>query len=155
MRLSFITLLLLLSFSCSKKSNSNLTAADYKSINNVLDSQVYAWNKGDIQAFMKGYWNSDSLRFIGKNGVRHSYKSVELNYLKHYNSIEKMGHLTFDSLIFTQISGEDKIANVTGQWKISGTNNVGGFFSHFFKKSLNNLEYYFEQTLLLKLSNPY
>jgi hypothetical protein len=138
MRLSSITLLLLLLFSCSIESNSNLTATDYKSINNVLDSQVYAWNKGDIKTFMKGYWNSDSLRFIGKNGVRHSYKSVESNYLQHYNSIEKMGHLSFDSLIFTQISGEDKIANVTGQWKIKGNTNAGGFFSLIIKKVGNN-----------------
>jgi ketosteroid isomerase-like protein len=138
MRLLSITLLLLLSFACTEKSNSNLTTADYKSIKNVLDSQVSAWNKGDIKTFMKGYWNSDSLRFIGKNGVRNSYKSVESNYLNHYKSIEKMGHLSFDSLIFTEISGEGKIANVTGQWKIKGTNNAGGFFSLFIKKVDNN-----------------
>ena len=134
MRFLFIATLLLFSFACTKKANTNLSAEDFKSIKVVLDSQVSAWNKGDIKTFMKGYWNSDSLRFIGRKGVRFSYKSVESNYLKNYNSIENMGHLSFDSLVFTQISGNDKIANVTGQWKITGTNNAGGFFSLLFKK---------------------
>ncbi len=134
MRFLFIATLLLFSFACTKKANTNLSAEDFKSIKVVLDSQVSAWNKGDIKTFMKGYWNSDSLRFIGRKGVRFSYKSVESNYLKNYNSIEKMGHLSFDSLVFTQISGNDKIANVTGQWKITGPNNAGGFFSLLFKK---------------------
>jgi ketosteroid isomerase-like protein len=49
-----------------------------------------------------------------------------------------MGQLSFDSLVFTEISGKDKVANVTGQWKITGTNNVGGFFSLLFKKVDNN-----------------
>jgi ketosteroid isomerase-like protein len=138
MRLFLITTILLFSFACNKKASSSLTAVDYKSIKNVLDSQVYAWNKGDVKTFMKGYWDSDELRFIGKNGVRYGYKSVESNYLKNYNSIEKMGHLSFDSLIFTQISGEDKVANVTGQWKITGTNNLGGCFSLLFKKIEND-----------------
>lgn len=134
MRFLFIATLLLFSFACTKKANTNLSAEDFKSIKVVLDSQVSAWNKGDIKTFMKGYWNSDSLRFIGRKGVRFSYKSVESNYLKNYNSIEKMGHLSFDSLVFTEISGNDKIANVTGQWKITGPNNAGGFFSLLFKK---------------------
>jgi hypothetical protein len=129
MRFLFIATLLLFSFACTKKANTNLSAEDFKSIKVVLDSQVSAWNKGDIKTFMKGYWNSDSLRFIGRKGIRFSYKSVESNYLKNYNSIEKMGHLSFDSLIFSEISGNDKIANVTGQWEITGANNAGGFFS--------------------------
>jgi ketosteroid isomerase-like protein len=138
MRFLFIATLLLFSFACTKKANTNLSAEDFKSIKVVLDSQVSAWNKGDIKTFMKGYWDSDSLRFIGRKGVRFSYKSVESNYLKNYNSIEKMGHLSFDSLIFSEISGNDKIANVTGQWEITGANNAGGFFSLLFKKVEND-----------------
>ena len=138
MRLVSLCILLIFSFACKDKPKQNLSSTDYTSIKAVLDSQIIAWNKGDIRTFMKGYWDSESLRFIGKNGVRYGYKSVESNYLKHYNSIEKMGQLSCDSLVFTEISGKDKVANVTGQWKITGTNNVGGFFSLLFKKVDNN-----------------
>ena len=138
MRLVSLTLLLIFSFACKVKPKQNLSSTDYTSIKAVLDSQVIAWNKGDIRSFMTGYWNSESLRFIGKNGVRYGYKSVESNYLKHYNSIEKMGQLSFDSLEFSEISGQDKIANVLGHWKITGKDSAGGFFSLLFKKEDNN-----------------
>jgi len=35
-------------------------------IRNVMDQQVNCWNKGDIDCFMKSYWQSDSLMFIGQ-----------------------------------------------------------------------------------------
>ena len=37
----------------------------------VLDAQVSAWNAGDLDGFMAGYWNSEELKFlsgdIGRN----------------------------------------------------------------------------------------
>src|SRR5206468_651044 len=32
-------------------------------IRKVLEEQVAAWNKGDLEAFMTGYWNSADLTF--------------------------------------------------------------------------------------------
>ena len=29
----------------------------------VLDDQVEAWNQGDLEGFMKGYWQSEELTF--------------------------------------------------------------------------------------------
>ena len=42
---------------------------DEQSIRNMLQMQTQDWNKGDIDGFMQSYWKSDSLLFIGKNGV--------------------------------------------------------------------------------------
>ncbi|MBU0695740.1 MAG: DUF4440 domain-containing protein, partial [Bacteroidetes bacterium] len=39
-----------------------------KEIRNLLETQRQDWNRGDIPAFMRGYWKSDSLMFVGKNG---------------------------------------------------------------------------------------
>ena len=37
----------------------------------VLDAQVKAWNKGDLEGFMAGYWKSDDLSFFsGKERTR-------------------------------------------------------------------------------------
>jgi hypothetical protein len=41
-----------------------------RAILDLLDTQTAAWNKGDLQGFMKGYWENDSLRFIGKSGIK-------------------------------------------------------------------------------------
>jgi hypothetical protein len=42
---------------------------DEIAIRQILDQQTVAWNNGDIQKFMKGYWQNDSLMFIGKSGI--------------------------------------------------------------------------------------
>lgn len=55
---------------------------DEKAIRNILQQQTVAWNKGDIDSFMKGYRNSDSLMFIGKNGVTYGYTNTLQNYKK-------------------------------------------------------------------------
>ena len=36
------------------------------SIRSVMEKQAADWNHNDLTAFMQGYWNNDSLRFIGK-----------------------------------------------------------------------------------------
>ena len=38
---------------------------DEVAIRKVLTTQEAAWNSGDIEKFMKGYWVNDSLMFIG------------------------------------------------------------------------------------------
>jgi len=41
---------------------------DEQIIRKMLADQISFWNKGDIPGFMQGYWDNDSLVFIGKNG---------------------------------------------------------------------------------------
>ena len=31
----------------------------------VMAAQMDAWNQGDLEGFMEGYWRSDSLLFVG------------------------------------------------------------------------------------------
>ena len=45
---------------------------DEAAIRQVMADQAAAWNKGSIDAFMKGYWKNDSLIFIGKSGSKAS-----------------------------------------------------------------------------------
>ena len=33
-------------------------------IRSVMNEQAEAWNRGDIEGFMKGYWNSPELKFV-------------------------------------------------------------------------------------------
>ena len=48
--------------------NSFAQSKDEKEIRNILATQTAAWNRGDIDQFMNGYWENDSLMFIGKSG---------------------------------------------------------------------------------------
>ncbi|MFN5253248.1 MAG: YybH family protein [Chitinophagaceae bacterium] len=71
---------------------------DEKIIRNILADQISFWNKGDIPGFMQGYWNNDSLVFVGKNGPNYGYNNTLRNYQKSYPNKDYMGILNFDIL---------------------------------------------------------
>ena len=68
---------------------------DIQSIQQLLDKQVAAWNTGNIDAFMLGYWENDSLLFMGKNGPTYGYATTLKNYKKNYPDTAHMGQLAF------------------------------------------------------------
>ncbi|TAE14870.1 MAG: nuclear transport factor 2 family protein [Bacteroidetes bacterium] len=67
-----------------------------KIIRSVLQTQTAAWNRGDLDNFMVGYWESDSLLFVGKNGATYGYQATLANYRKSYPTKDEMGTLKFD-----------------------------------------------------------
>lgn len=69
--------------------------SDELQIRKVLNDQQLAWNNGNIDNFMKGYWKSDQLKFSGNNGITYGWSNTLENYKKSYPSNEKMGKLFF------------------------------------------------------------
>ena len=55
-----------------------------QAIQQLLNKQIAAWNTGNIDAFMLGYWENDSLLFMGKNGPTYGYNTTLVNYKKNY-----------------------------------------------------------------------
>ncbi len=91
-------------------------AQDKKAITNLLEKQRLAWNRGDLDGYMRGYWQSDSLLFVGKSGPKYGWKSTLENYKKSYPDDDVMGTLTFNIM---QINIIDlKNAFVLGEWKL-------------------------------------
>ena len=74
------------------------TSPDQAAIASVLAAQTRSWNNGNINEFMRGYWRSDSLRFIGANGITSGWQNTLNNYLKRYPDRATMGTLRFDIL---------------------------------------------------------
>jgi beta-aspartyl-peptidase (threonine type) len=71
-------------------------ADDEKDIRAVLDAQTIAWNKGDLDGFLSGYWNDDKLTFISGGDITFGWKATKERYIKRYKSDGKeMGKLTF------------------------------------------------------------
>jgi ketosteroid isomerase-like protein len=64
----------------------------------VLDMQTAAWNRGDIDTFMTGYWNSEQTEFLGANGIAHGYQAVLERYHHSYPDRKSMGTLSFSDL---------------------------------------------------------
>ena len=71
---------------------------DEQIIRKMLADQISFCNKGDIPGFMQGYWENDSLVFIGKNGPTYGYNNTLRNYQKNYPNKDYMGVLNFDIL---------------------------------------------------------
>lgn len=115
----------------------NAQSPDETAIRSVLYKQVKAWNSGSIDVFMQGYWNSDSLMFIGKNGPQYGYTSTLENYRKRYPNSASMGKLSFDQLKLKWLSAEYYF--VIGRWNLKRTTgNLGGYFTLLLKKIKNN-----------------
>ncbi len=130
----FVSLLLISSFFYSQKSFSQAnTEEDLAAISLVLEKQVNSWNEGDLEAYMQGYWKSDSLVFIGASGPKYGWETTLANYKKAYPTKEKMGQLSFE-IIEMEVNGEST-AVVIGKWQLQReTDKPMGHFSLFWKK---------------------
>jgi ketosteroid isomerase-like protein len=104
-----------------------------KSIRAVLETQVKAWNVGDLPVFMSTYWHSDSLRFIGKSGLTYGWQQTLDNYKKNYPNKEAMGQLDFNILSIEVLS--KRSAFVVGKWHLARTiGDLSGHFTLLFRK---------------------
>ncbi len=108
-------------------------AQDQRAITNLLEKQRLAWNRGDLEAYMQGYWKSDSLLFVGKSGPKYGWKTTLENYKKNYPDDAAMGTLTFKIL---QVNVLDlKNAFVLGAWHLKReADEPEGFFTLWLKR---------------------
>jgi L-asparaginase / beta-aspartyl-peptidase len=102
--------------------------ADKAAITAVLNAQQAAWNRGDVDAFVVGYWHSPELTFSGIGGVSRGWDGVMARYKKNYPDRATMGHLDFSELEF-RFLGPDA-ALVLGHWHLKrDKGDIGGVFS--------------------------
>jgi Domain of unknown function (DUF4440) len=64
----------------------------------LLDTQTAAWNRGDIESFMTGYWKSDQTEFVSANGIARGWQALLDRYHRSYPDRKAMGRLTFSNL---------------------------------------------------------
>jgi beta-aspartyl-peptidase (threonine type) len=77
----------------------NPSANAEAAIRQVLDRQVEAWNRQDLDAFMQGYWHSPQLTFFSGATEHHGWDAALERYRKAYQSEgRQMGKLGFSDL---------------------------------------------------------
>src|SRR6267143_2284635 len=107
--------------------------ADTRAINDVLTAQQAAWNRGDVDAFLVGYWPSPELTFSGSSGVSRGWDGVLARYTKSYPNHAAMGQLDFSDLEFRYLGPE--AALVLGQWHLKReSGDIGGVFTLVWQK---------------------
>lgn len=127
MRKVFIIASLLLSVSAHTQNKNE------EAIRTLLNTQMNAWNEGDIDVFMQGYWKNDSLVFVGSRGATYGWQPTLDNYKKGYPDRSAMGKLDFTFIEFKELSTEYYF--VIGKWHLARTiGDVGGHFTLLFKK---------------------
>jgi beta-aspartyl-peptidase (threonine type) len=105
-----------------------------EAIRGVLDAQVAAWNRGDIEAFMAGYWQSPELSFFSGSERTQGWEATLERYRKRYQSEgQEMGRLTFSELR-VDVLGPDS-AFVRGRWQlVRSKDRPGGLFTLLFRR---------------------
>lgn len=128
---SLLTLLILLLTLDASAQNK-----DEQVIRGILANQTAQWNKGNIAAFMEGYWKSDSLLFVGKNGPTYGYAQTLANYRKSYPDTLTMGKLTFTILKVQSLAKDCYF--VLGKWMLKRSmGDVSGHYTLVFRKIQN------------------
>jgi ketosteroid isomerase-like protein len=86
-------------------------------VQRVLDDQVVAWNKGDLEGFMAGYWKSEKLSFFSGDKKTAGWQGTLDRYRKRYQADGKeMGKLSFEELSIELLS--DDHALVRGRFRL-------------------------------------
>jgi beta-aspartyl-peptidase (threonine type) len=103
-------------------------SADSAKIVAVLTAQQSAWNRGDVDSFVVGYWESPELTFSGSGGVARGFEGVRARYKKNYPDKAAMGELAFSDLEFHFLGADGAL--VLGKWHLKREQgDIGGVFS--------------------------
>jgi len=114
-----LAILLLAACSVAAQTSSregNRDARDEMAIKAVLAAQSAAWNRGDIEGYMAGYWRSPNTVFVSGDSITRGWQTVLERYKKHYDSRDKMGTLTFSGLDINSLTKDTAL--VTGRWHL-------------------------------------
>lgn len=101
-------------------------------VEQVLRDQDAAWNSGDIDGFMKGYWPSEKLTFSAGGKVISGWKPTRDRYLSKYGDRAAMGTLMFSDLEITPLGRRHAL--VLGRWHLERAEPTGGAFSLVMRK---------------------
>lgn len=95
----------------------------------LLESQAEAWNRGDLEAFMEGYWRSPDLVFTSGGRVQRGWQTTLDRYRTAYgDDRETMGRLTFSDLEVHELERDSAWA--LGKWRLAfDSGDRGGVFS--------------------------
>jgi hypothetical protein len=94
-----LLLALTLFASISSLASDNRDAKAGADIRKVMDEQTAAWNRGDIEGFMQGYWKSENLVFVSGDNVTKGWQPTFDRYQKNYFSSKLFFFASFKNKI--------------------------------------------------------
>jgi ketosteroid isomerase-like protein len=135
-RLVLIAMIVAFSIGCWEGTHWVLRSSAIASsrVHDVLARQKAAWNEGDLDGFMLGYWNDPELTFYSDNTIEKGYEPLKQRYFKRYKAEGKeMGKLTFSDVDVHPKS--ETFAVVRGHWKVEKSKETAeGLFTLWIEK---------------------
>ncbi len=104
-------------------------------VRGVLDRQVADWNRGDLDGFLAGYWNSPKVVFQSGGQRFDGWEAMRDRYRRRYQAEGRaMGHLAFSGLDVEPLGPEAALAR--GRWQLTmpDGSTPGGLFTVIFRK---------------------
>lgn len=113
-----VGMLLLATLLAAQTAGSGNVKGDEAAIRAELDSQVAAWNKGDLKGYMQGYWHSQELTFFAADRESAGWEAAYQRYRTAYVGRNKeMGRLNFSNVRVELLGGG--AAFVRGGWQLT------------------------------------
>lgn len=127
------TLLLVVSAACTATPTpASDPVTDVKA---VWTAQVDAWNRGDLDGFMAGYWKSPDLVFFSNGTETRGWQETLDRYRARYQGEGKqMGTLDFPQLDLSMLGTEAVLARGRWRLKMSDGKESSGMTSVIFRK---------------------
>ncbi len=119
-----LVLLALVGCAASQPHIGTFQPADRAAITKLLDDQIAAWNRGDLNGYMDGYARIPGLIFTSGGDVRRGWKDALEHYQARYAVDPKaMGTLTFQVDEIDPVGADGAV--VLGHWELTGTEHAG------------------------------
>lgn len=104
-------------YSIARNLDTSPPVFDEGAIRRVLDEQAAAWNRGDLDGFMDGYWHDEKLSFTSGDKVTRGWDATRDRYIKRYKSDgNEMGKLSFSDLEIESLS--PTVALIRGRYQL-------------------------------------
>ena len=106
-----------------------------QAIRAVLRQQQADWNKGDLDAFLTGYWKSPRVVFQSGGNRYDGWEAMRERYHKRYKAEGRaMGEVSFSAIDIEMLGSE--AALVRGAWRLTlpDGSKPGGLFTLIFRK---------------------
>ena len=89
-------------------------AAVEEQIRDRFNEATEAWNRGDLDTYLAGYWDSDETRWISGGMIVRGIEAIRDRYQSLYDSPEKLGRLEVKDLEIDVLTNGDALA--VGKW---------------------------------------
>jgi len=101
----------------------------------VLETQQSAWNRGDLESFMSGYWNSPDLTFFSGTHESKGWQAALDRYKKNYQGAgHEMGKLEFTNLRIDMLGPDAAFVRGEFHLTMSDGKTPHGLFTLIFRK---------------------